>query len=64
MEILQCLAKNRLYNTMLRIRVFSIFAIKKPRALTAHASLGLLNREDTDECTNTYIYLHCFTILE
>jgi len=42
MEIFCCLFENRLDTKMLRIHLFSIFAIKTPRTLVVLASLGLL----------------------
>jgi len=41
MEILQSLSKNRVYNKMLRVLLFSIFTIKTPWVLHALAPLNL-----------------------
>jgi len=37
-----CLSKNRLDTKLLRIHLFSVFTVKRPRALAALAPLGHL----------------------
>ena len=51
-----CLAKNRLDTKLLRIHLFSVFTIKRPRAPV----LCSLNRVYTDKCTPTITHCtHC-----
>ena len=41
-KYMPCLSKYRLDTTLLRIHLFSVFTIKRPRAIAALAPLGLL----------------------
>ena len=58
-KYMRCLSQNKSDTKLFRVYLFTVFTIKRPRAL---ASLRSLNREDSDKYTLTITYLHISTI--
>ena len=59
---MRCLSQNKSDTKLFRVYLFTVFTIKRPRALAFLAPLGFFNREDSEQILHdlaiSIMYIH------